>query len=767
MKRKLLFLSLALLSALVFTSCDNEHPEVDILLERDFTEVIQAINDANRSLSDKMALIEGLLNGTSERDQSLTRLVQAALSSLSGTVDQKLAAIQDAVNAGNTSLETKLALIQAAVQGGFSDYEAQQALLRQALQSIEGSAEQKLADIENAIKAQTSSLETKLGLIEAAFQNGFADSAKAGDLLAEAINATGKTLEEKLAAIETAIGSQTASLEAKIALVEAAVKEGFADAGKQEELIQQAVAALQGTIEEKLSAIESAVKSDNTGLGAKLELISAALEQGIGDQNTAIGNMQTALDATIQGIGANIETVKANIINGLTALSGQLTTEELAKVFKGFADAIGTQGESGETLLENLLKAIDDLEQSFEPQIEITLLEDISKTVEVVLGSDFSLKLAVNPANTVLEKDNLRVQIVSRKTFLPEELFTLKLDVQFAIKSMEADPAVPGQYLATISTSADYYPWEESILSLVYKYGPENKQKEVSTKAFPITVLPPAGDGLARNCFPKASFLMRDTVIVGGNKTIVDTLGVIYYALGDKVFTTKDGKESRTYTVDNISKVRFVQPDQPDTAAVFTAFNKEKHFVRFWANHDHESWDSFKDNYGKDHSFQEVSGKLALTDRWGATDSLYLSMRWYVTWPIVYEMVENIDNLKPGDFEWTGKTYAYKYPQVWPNLLNPWGLDYYYIKSSGLKIENVTRGCGYGYKLLRLNMGDVPATPILEAADAAQPVKGDKYQTLGVFRLRSRPSDVDPDFQPTQFLYKYQIALIVDGDDTD
>ena len=771
MKRKILFLSLALLSTLVFSTCDNEHPEVDILLERDFTEVIQAINDANKSLADKMSLIEAIMTGTTDKDQSLLKLVQAALSSLSGTLEEKLAAIQEALEARNTSLETKLALIQAAVENGFADYKSQQAMLLKALQAMEGTAEQKIAAIEEAIKAQTTNLETKLGLIEAAFQNGFADSAQANTLMVDAINSTGKTLEEKLAAIESAVKSQTASLESKLALVETAVNEGFATASDKEELLRQAVAALQGTMEEKLAAIESALKSGNTTLGTKLDLISAALEQGITDQQTAISNMQTALDTTIQGIGTTLATEKAAIIDALSALSGQLTTEELAKAFKDIADAITAQTQSESGLLEAIQKAIADVGEALVPTPVLTYLGDPTQTITLAPQKTFVVKIKVTPEDATIVQDKLQLNITSKDFFREGDTIGAEPD-HFVLESLEADPSVPGQYDVTISTHSSGLIWNESVISLIYNCGKDDQEKAkyVSTQAFYVRLMPNPGHALNTRYYPNAGFHMRDTFFVKGTKEVKDTMGVIYCPLGRATFITEDGAESRTYTADNLTRVRFVQPNRPDTAAVFRKIDMTKHFVSFRPDTvGSATWKAFKERHAIDHENQEVTGKLALTDKWGTTDSLDLRMKWYVAWTISYEIVDTTTTeikLKPSDFVKRNNTYYFlKYPEFWPTIVNPWGLDYNTLQECGLSLINIPKGHGDGYIGLALNLGDGPDTA--ELVTASKPQKGLKYQALGLLRVRVKPSDVDPDFTPSQILYKYQINRKINQDDTD
>ena len=695
---------LALFLGLAVPACDLSHPELDIVLERDFSEVIEAINDANKSLTDKLTLIQAAVNGEMAGGQSLLSLVKSALASLSGTLEEKLAAIQAAVNARSTSLETKLALVEAAAQSGFANAQAQQALMLQVLKSLEGSAEEKLSAIEAAVKAQTSAFETKLGLIEAALKSGFATSEQAQTLIKEAIDSLGNTLEEKLA------------------------------------------------------AIEQAVKSEATTLDTKLDLISAALEKGVGDQGTALENFQKALEASLKGLDTAQAEVMADIIGQLKALSGKLTTEELAKAFKGMADAIGSQMQSEQELLNKLLTEVDNLTDALGPQYELILEEDVTKTVTLTTGNDFRVKLSVNPSDAVLVKDSLKIQIVSHKLFYPEGVDKATDSDHFVVRSLEADPATAGQYVATISTSAAVTVWDESVLWFVYNFGNKKRAKYASTHPLAVTMMPHAKDALERRYYPNGSFHMRFP-----KKDL--EMGKIYYALGSKRFSTEDGVETRTYSADNLTRAKFIQPDKPDTASVFTKLDS-RHFVSFSPDTvGNLTWRKFLRRFAEDHLFQEVSGQLALTDRWGTTDSIDLAMKWYVTWPIPYEIVDTVNVWKPSDFEKTSAGYVYKYPEIWPKRLNLWGLDFDTIQSSGAELENTHQGAGDGYRSMKLMIPeDSAASTHLLVENGYKPVSGDKLMSLGFLCLRVRPSDVDPSYCPPQIFYDYQIKVEVEND---
>ena len=695
--RKLL---LALVLGLAVPACDISQPELDIVLERDFSEVIQAINDANKSLTDKLTLIDAAFNNKMAGNRSLLELVQGALASLSGTQEEKLAAILAAVNARSTSLETKLALVEAAVQGGFTEARSQQALLRQAIDALTGSAKEKLAAIETAVNDQSSSFETRLGLIEAAVKKGLADSKAAQELISQAISTMGTTLEDKLA------------------------------------------------------AIKSAVESDNTTLETKLGLLSTALNTGLTQQGSAFEMLKSALD-DLKPIDTAQQTAKTQILSGLETLSKKLTTEELAKAYKDMADAIDTQEQSLEEVLNNLLTVVNNLAEDWGAQYQLALVGDPTQQVTLTKGSTFRVKLSVSPADFVLKKDNLQLKLVSRKLFYPEGS-TIGTDPDhFVISSLEAEPGTAGQYVVTISTQSAVAVWDESVFCFVYNFGNDQKARYVGTHPFPVTMMPRIQDGLERRYYPNGSFLMK----LPGQDFM---MGTIYYALGRKRFFTEDGSESRTYSADNITRAKFIQPDRPDTASVFTKLDS-KHFVSFSPDTvGNKTWRAFQKRYVEDHLSQEVTGQLALTDRWGTTDSFDVRMKWYVTWPIPYEIVDTVGTAKPSDFVLLNGSYVRHYPQIWSSYLNPWGLDFDDIHNCGVELENKPTGSGGNYEEMQLVIPeDSASSTYLKVMKGVKPVAGKRFQALGFLGLFAMPSDVEPYFRPPQIYYDYQITIKV------
>ena len=297
--KKTLFL--IVLCMLAFTACDNSNPEINIRMETDYSEIIDAIGDANRSLSNKLALIEAAMkNGLAEND-ALLGLIQEALSSMSGTLEEKLAAVEAVMKTRTTALETKLALVEAAVNKGFADSQTQRELLRQAVAAMGGS------------------------------------------------------LEEKIAALDAAVKSETTTLETKLALVEEAV--GLLDNEQQLALIRDAVASLEGSAQEKLDALSVAVASQTTRLETKFALIATAVEQGFADQAGAIDAVKTALDASLTDLDADLLQLKAAIASQLDTVAACMTPEAFSQALADVVSAINSETQTVAGMLAAIEKS--------------------------------------------------------------------------------------------------------------------------------------------------------------------------------------------------------------------------------------------------------------------------------------------------------------------------------------------------------------------------------------------------------------------------
>ena len=325
----MLLLAIALLAV---ASCDDSPTgEIDLSFQSDNSQLVAAFEDVNKSLSERLSLVEAAMESGLADSQTALVLLQKAVESLRGSMDEKMAALLEAVQSQGASLETKLALIEAALDSGFADDKEQQTLLGKAIASLAGTLDERVAALETAVKSQRTGLETKLGLIEVAVQEGLADNAAAQGLLKEAIASLGGTMQDKLAAIDSVLGSQQTALSAKLSLIETAVDEGFAGGKTQQELILQALDSLRGSQAEKLAAIDSAVASRTASLTAKISLIETALSSGISSEAAAVRQLQSAvsslkgsvdgMDKAIDGIIAALGTFDSTTISVAAALS--------------------------------------------------------------------------------------------------------------------------------------------------------------------------------------------------------------------------------------------------------------------------------------------------------------------------------------------------------------------------------------------------------------------------------------------------------------
>ena len=677
-------LLLGLAALLTLTSCREEPLSADITLDADYSGVTAALDEMGTSLSDKLARIETAVNSGLADNLEATKQIQAALASLRGTTEAKLAAVEQAMKSQTTGLETKLALIEAAVKAGFADANSQQALLNETLTSLDGTMEEKLAAVETAVKSQTTSLETKLGLIEAAVNGGFADQAAAQALVLETIDAVNGTLEEMLATIEAAVGSQTTALSARLALIDGTVKAGFAAdstqqalirtaldslAGNQEEklaaieaavksqtagleaklalveaavtmagtggkleLIRQALVSLGGSTEKKLSAIGQAVQSQTSGLGTKMDLISTALYDGFLADSAAVNAFQVSLDASLFDLDTSLVHLKDSVVAQLDSLSAELAPEELAKAFADIASAIDSQAQSTAVLLEAIQNSIDQL-----IKYELIYEGDPAETITLRRGETFNARLRVKPAGTPLVKDSLRLAVVSDKRYFRPDLGPDGGMDHFILQSLEAVAGEQGVYVATLQAKAEKVLWEESQLSVVMR----KSGREFATDPFPVQLVPRPTEGLHIWHYPRASFKIRETADLKEK----NTLGVIYAALDSCEFRTIDGKEGRNYAASLVDSVRFIEEaielhkqwidlkqNEDSLATVGIDFVKGRDFIGFYPDTlENLVWRNFQCSIG--HMNVDLKGKLVVTDQWKKKDTIddFLLSWWIAT----------------------------------------------------------------------------------------------------------------------------------------
>ena len=749
---------------LAFSSCQQEPLQTDITLDDDYSALVDAIKNADKTLSEDLARLElALAGGLVDQNEALEQ-IRNMVASLSGTAAEKLAAVAAAVSSQTTSLETKLALVEAAFNNGFSDAGQQQALLQLAISSLEGTLEEKLAAIESAIKAQTSGLETKIGLVEAAVQAGFADYASAQELILSAIDSAGDTIEEKAAAILKAVEGQAADLGAKLALIETAFKEGFAEDASVQDMILGALQALKGNAEEKLGAILTAVSSKSSGLETKFGMIATAAEQGFINEKTAIEAMQTALLASLGTTNDDLADLKSKVLAKLQSLSGQLTTEELAKAFKDIETAIAGKAASTEALLKDILDAVNDM-----IQISLTYLGNPSEVITASRGEDFTVQFTVSPPNSTVTTENLRILTLSDDRFFLPALGPGDGADHFLIKSIEADQNVSGKYLVTIKCDCPVVMWEESRLALEVKLS----GKTASSESFPVHMVPRITEGLNIWHYPKASFLMKE---LNGIKLPKDSLGAIYAALDKREFVHKDNTSNvRTFDASLLESADFIPEsymlhEETHTngennayATIRTIFEKGQDYMRFFPDTVKSLvWRNYSCSIG--HIRIIVTGKLLLTDKWHRKDSIdNFKLGW---WNTTYYLDENLkssinDIEESGDlkditkleslFEYCGiknseitvPHYRYSVDRsrfIYPSSYalsgkfvdNNWKFSYDYVDDEWNILLNVGTG---GYK------------------------GGDVYSMQGIVTVSVYPSESQSAFKVQQQYVNYELKL--------
>ncbi len=214
-----------------FTSCEAEHAQVNVTLNSDYSALVAAMNDGNKTLLEKLGMIEQAIKNGNVNNKDAQDLLLEAINALNGTLSDKLAAIEQAIKSQTTTFETKLNLIEAAINGGFANDKAVLDLIKEALNSLNLTVDQKLAAIEEALKNQTTSLETKLNLIEAAIKTGLADNKTALGELKTAIESLKGSVEGIDASVDdvvTALNGIKGTLGTDIADLLTGIKESIA-----------------------------------------------------------------------------------------------------------------------------------------------------------------------------------------------------------------------------------------------------------------------------------------------------------------------------------------------------------------------------------------------------------------------------------------------------------------------------------------------------------------------------------------------------------
>lgn len=692
----LLFLSVL---PLTFTACESEPAQIDITLESDYSGMLAAIRGVDKTLSEKLALIESAWDSGLADNQQALKLIRELVASLEGTLEERLSSIAAAMQSQTAGLETKLALVEEAVRSGFADSQAQQALLQQAVASLGG------------------------------------------------------TMEEKLAAIEAALQSRTADLETKLGLIEAAARSSAEASGRELELIRTALSSLEGTLQNKQAAIDTALTKETTDLETKCALIEAALEESLLGEKAAVAALQTALAASLDSLDTSIAQVGDEIVAQLDALASQLTPEEFAKAFQGVRDAVSRQTQSTTGLLAALQRALVELEEAIVP-FRLKYLGE--PTLTTAAGGSWRADIQVNPANTVIDEAKLKLDILSRKQFFPTWGNNAQGDassIQYSL-SLTADPSVEGKYAVTISCQCPYVVWDEVTVALSAAYGSTQKPKYTSTEPFELVMTPKALKGLKYWTYPAASFTFKRH---GSINNIYYSLDSGVFETQDesdtRTYTAAFIDSVQFIPVNDSIAPVFIQLDKEKRMIVFIPDTAGITYTQFWPDKDPSDrggwrlWHNFKDSSGVKH--ESLLGKLVLTDRWHVKDTIHdFKIGWYNAVWFPESAIVGVNDIQDDHTAVVDIT----------SLLSKLGLERAWLEGRFILQEQYGDLEGPYFKM---SAQLLPETLKLAVRFQADPVPGAQFGLTAHYDLWTFPTETDPQFKILALSFSYSLVVTI------
>ena len=692
----LLFLSVL---PLTFTACESEPAQIDITLESDYSGMLAAIRGVDKTLSEKLALIESAWDSGLADNQQALKLIRELVASLEGTLEEQLSSIAAAMQSQTAGLETKLALVEEAVRSGFADSQAQQALLQQAVASLGG------------------------------------------------------TMEEKLAAIEAALQSRTADLETKLGLIEAAARSSAEASGRELELIRTALSSLEGTLQNKQAAIDTALTKETTDLETKCALIEAALEESLLGEKAAVAALQTALAASLDSLDASLVQVGDEIVAQLDSLASQLTPEEFAKAFQGVRDAVSRQTQSTTGLLAALQRALVELEEAIVP-FRLKYLGE--PTLTTAAGGSWRADIQVNPANAVIDEAKLKLDILSRKQFFPTWGNNAQGDASSILYSLSltADPSVEGKYAVTISCQCPYVVWDEVTVALSAAYGSTQKPKYTSTEPFELVMTPKALKGLKYWTYPAASFTFKRH---GSINNIYYSLDSGVFETQDesdtRTYTAAFIDSVQFIPVNDSIAPVFIQLDKEKRMIVFIPDTAGITYTQFWPDKDPSDrggwrlWHNFKDSSGVKH--ESLLGKLVLTDRWHVKDTIHnFKIGWYNAVWFPESAIVGVNDIQ-GDNTAVVDIRS---------LLSKLGLERSWLEGRFILQEQYGDLEGSYFKM---SAQLLPETLKLAVKFQADPLVGNRFGLTAHYDLWTFPTETDPQFKILALSFSYSLVVTI------
>lgn len=331
-KRILLAALAAVFASFAFSSCVNEAPEINYVVEythnSDFSSIIEAIKSQTTSMAQKLDAVQAAVSeGFMTMEEASSALKEALVESLNNQ-NATLSDIQQAIVSQNLLLEDKLDVLTAAVNKQTTTLEKALDYIDISIQDQTKALKAKLDLINETIETGAANLVDALEAFEETMDEDLQDLTQAtnfqtiaigmmGTAIVNAINNGVATLEEALAAIEEAIDDQTTVLETQLAVIAQA--------------IEQAASTVEGAIDDGAVTIEDALEA----LGGVIE---GAIEGGVEDITGALSAFSGAVVGSIDG---NTEQLEA-IVGKLEELKADFATynEPLAGYIQDIIDAI-------------------------------------------------------------------------------------------------------------------------------------------------------------------------------------------------------------------------------------------------------------------------------------------------------------------------------------------------------------------------------------------------------------------------------------------
>lgn len=710
---------------LIFAGCGQINAEIEALKTRianlegtKITSIEQQISSINKSLGDLTgmdATLKGYLEDLSGRATELEK--QAG----------EIPTLREAIN----GLQTQDGTLEESITG----LKAYVDSLTGVMSELEGSVDQKIAKEQEWINATFCTLENYQAMTSeiAGIKEGIENVNRVLDSRIDGVDASLDSLQEAFAADLKAVGDK---LSEKIDNTESSMKKW----------VNEALAGYYdiAAIDAKLAALSASAEAGQEDLRKELDSLSGKVDAAIEELTAAYKKAIAEAIADNQGVISN------QIASAIDAVETRLKKE-----ISGFQSAL-----SGlESRIQSLETIVDGLRVSNIPY-GLVFIDNPADTM--TKGESFQMRFRINPSGVSFTKDMLLLDGISSLCFYRKDPGTkasyVKSSDHFSIASLAADKneagnTLDGQYVLKMAAAADDAVWDESVIAFVGAYRDhESKLQYFSTPSYPVVMMPRPAEGLNPWHYPNATFL---STISGkneaGNDYVLDTLGVVYYALDGIDFVNNEKKMSRRYHAGYIKDAVFT-PDE-GYPPVHTRLDTEEHYVAFYPDTtENDIWRAFQEKEEVTH--QDVKGTLTLTDRWGATASYTISMAWFNAINLVQKVTVKSSELdKSNPIVTIDMTDAFKQAGYDASLIN----DQMRVRS--LDVYNTDLDSDFTFETIVQADSRIVNLEMYDLSGKFEP-GATKTQT-NVFTVSVHPSDAHASNSTTQIRLNYTITLTI------